>query len=103
MRLGPITLRLSREPERNLEPKAAALPFLAFGLDRAAHHLDVPTGDRQPNAGSGKAAGSGFLLLAERIKNPLARLWREADAGVLHLDGQPDFRGGPSEEVDRTG
>ena len=70
--------------DRNLERRAGT--GLALQRDAAAHALDDALGDAQPQAGAAIVARDAFVGLFELAEDPLARLGRDADAGVAHQE-----------------
>ena len=57
-----------------------------------AHERDQLRGDRQAQPRAAESPGDRSVHLLERLEDPLARLRRDADAGVGHLEG--DHGGG---------
>ena len=86
------------ERDRHFECRAGAR--LALQRDAAAHALDDAVGDAQAEASSAIAVGDLVVGLLELAKNPLARLGRDADAGVAHQ--KADFIG-PDAGLDDQG
>ncbi len=54
--------------QRDLEEELAALADGAGGADRAAHQIDEPSGDRQPQPGAAILARGRGVGLVERLK-----------------------------------
>ena len=80
-----ITRRQS-EPHREVE--RAALAVGAVHADLAAHRLDQPLRDRQPEAGASEAPRRGAVSLHERLKQRRLDIFGDADAGVLDADAE---------------
>lgn len=81
-------LRAGLDRQRQAEAKAGALALLAVDPDLAAHHLNQPFGDRQPQAGALELAVALVLDLVELAEDVADLLLRDADAGVLDVDMQ---------------
>ncbi len=60
----------------------------AVDADLAAHLLDQPLGDDQPETGPTGLARQGVVRLAERLEERAHVLVGQPDAGVLHADAQ---------------
>ena len=80
-----------RPPEPGREGEGAAAARFALHVDRAAHQVDQPGGDRQAQSGAAELARRGAVDLLERPEDPPPALGRDADAGVAHLESEDDL------------
>ncbi len=90
--------RAHAEPDREEErgPDAG----LALEPDAAAHQLDQPAADRQPEAGAAVLARGGHVGLRERLEQLRRLLRRHADARVAHRELELHLLAGPLEQLD---
>ena len=58
------------------------MPGFALDADLAAHQLDEPLTDGQPEAGAAEPAGGRASACVERLEQPRLRGRVDADAGV---------------------
>src|SRR5262249_56238819 len=72
------------------EVERAAPADVALDPDAAAHQLDQPGGDGQPEAGAAILPRRGAVRLGERGEDRLPLVRRDADAGVANLEVQED-------------
>ncbi len=79
--------------QRHLDPAGGALARLAVHPDATAHQRDQPARDGQAQAGTAVLAAGGGVGLLERLEDARELLGRHADAGVLHLEAQPQALG----------
>ena len=84
--------RLHRARHGDGEREGAPLADLAPHVDTAAHDLDEPGGDAQPQAGAAVFLAQRAIGLDKRIENGPEFVRRDADAGVADVKMQPDFR-----------
>src|SRR5262245_3953206 len=73
--------------ERHGEEKARPGALRAFDTDGAAHGLDQAARDAEAETGAAEDARGGDVLLLEDLEEAALRLFGDADAGVLDLDG----------------
>ncbi len=81
---------LSRPNSRKIQDKCASFSHDALHGDRSAHHLNQPSGNRQPKTGVAILFGNSLVMLLEKIENPGLGPLRNSDPGVLDPNGQID-------------
>ena len=66
--------------------KGTALVYFAHEGDFATHEFGEPFGDGQPKAGPTVFTGHSAIYLAERLKDVLLGVERDARASILHIN-----------------
>ena len=92
-RVGQRLSGSQRQPQ--LDAEGAAASWLAVELDAAAHQVDQPATDGQPETGAAKAACGGRLGLRKAAEDVGLLLRCDADAGVLNEKLEQGLGGSP--------
>lgn len=79
--------------KRQLNPEGTALAGLAVDPDGTAHQFHQLFTDRQPEAGATETPGDAAVRLPVGLKQAGYLLRKHANAGVFHLEAQPDLIG----------
>ena len=87
----PFRLLLGH-PGKHAYRKARTLPDFALDRDSAAHQRTQLLTQREAKPGAAIFARSRAVRLAEILEQPADVVFRDADAGVLHLDLDPVSR-----------
>ena len=88
--IDPRRRRRNGFSQWDLEPEGGSLPRAADDADLPSHHPDEFPGNGGSQPRAAVPAGDGIVGLREPLEDLLLLLRRHADAGVGHLEADPD-------------